>query len=136
LLDRDEAAYQKENPMMGIEELKAETDVAVIIVDHEGTVSFINPMFETTWGWTEEDLVGKSLSTIIPANIKDAHHMGFSRFALTGEPTILNQALPLAILRSDGKKTVAEHFIVAEKINENWVFGATIKPLAADNDRS
>ena len=55
--------------------------------------------------------------------------MGFSRFLLTGKPTILNQPLNLKILKMDGKETDAEHIITAEKINGNWVFGAKITPL-------
>ena len=115
--------------MLTIDSLKAETTVPVIIVDHEGIVVHINQIFEKTWGWQKEKLVGQTLATIIPGNLKDAHNMGFSRFLLTGKPTILNQGLELAIVLADGKEAVAEHFIVAQKINGNWVFGATIKPL-------
>jgi len=119
--------------MLTIDALKAETAVPVIIVDHDGTVVHINQIFEKTWGWQKEQLVGKSLTSIIPDNLRDAHNMGFSRFAVTGNPTILNQALELVILKADGKETPAEHYIIAEKINGSWVFGATIKP-PADSD--
>ena len=115
--------------MLTIDALKADTASPVIIVDHEGIVVHINQIFETTWGWQKEMLVGQTLAAIIPGNLKDAHNMGFSRFLLTGEPTILNQVLELAIVRADGTEAAAEHFIVAQKINGNWVFGATIKPL-------
>lgn len=115
--------------MLTIDALKAKIASPVIIVDHEGTVVHINQIFEKTWGWQKEKLVGQTLTTIIPGNLKDAHHMGFSRFLLTGEPTILNQGIELAIVLADGKEAVAEHFIVAEKIDGNWVFGATITPL-------
>ena len=74
-------------------------------------------------------MIGKTLTTIIPDNLKDAHHMGFSRFLLTGKPTILNQAVKLPFLSANGKETNAEHFIIAEKISGNWVFGARIKQL-------
>lgn len=115
--------------MLTIDALKADTASPVIIVDHEGIVVHINQIFEKIWGWQKEALVGQTLTTIIPGNLKDAHNMGFSRFLLTGEPTILNQRLELAIVRADGQESAAEHFIVAQKINGNWVFGATIKPL-------
>jgi PAS domain S-box-containing protein len=115
--------------MLTIEALKAETHVPVIIVDHRGIVEHINQIFEKIWGWQKDVLIGKTLTTIIPNNLKDAHHMGFSRFSLTGKPTILNQAAQLLIVRADGKETTAEHLIIAEKIDGNWVFGATITPL-------
>ena len=115
--------------MLTIEALKAETHVPVIIVDHHGIVVHINQNFEKTWGWQKDVLIGRTLTTIIPENLKDAHHMGFSRFLLTAKPTILNKAAHLPILLADGKETIAEHFIIAEKINGNWVFGATITPV-------
>ena len=119
--------------MLTIDALKTETEIPVIIVDHEGTVVHINQMFEKTWGWQKDQLFGESLTTIIPENLRDAHHMGFSRFSLTGKPTILHQALELLIRQADGKEAAAEHFIIAEKIKDNWVFGATIKPLGGND---
>lgn len=115
--------------MLTIDALKTETAIPAIIVDQDGIIVHINEVFEETWGWQKEQLVGESLTTIIPDNLRDAHHMGFSRFAVTGKPTILNQALELIILKADGQKTPAEHHIIAEEIDGNWVFGATIKPL-------
>jgi len=119
--------------MLTIDSLKAETTVPVVIVDHEGTIVHINQMFEKIWGWQRDALIGQTLTTIIPDNLKDGHHMGFSRFSVTGKPTILHQALELLIRQADGKEAAAEHFIIAEKINGNWVFGATIKPLAPND---
>jgi len=122
--------------MLTIDDLKAETAVPVIIVDHEGTIVHINQMFEKIWGWQRDALIGQTLTTVIPANLKDAHNLGFSRFSLTGKPTILHQALELLIRQADGKEAPAEHFIIAEKISGNWVFGATIKPLATNDGNS
>jgi PAS domain S-box-containing protein len=115
--------------MMTIDALNAETAIPVIIVDHEGTILHINQVFEEAWGWKKETLVGQTLTTIIPGNLKDAHNMGFSRFLLTGKPTILNQGLELAIIMANGEEATAEHHIIAEKTDGNWVFGAMIKPL-------
>jgi PAS domain S-box-containing protein len=115
--------------MSTIDALKAETDVPVIIADPLGNVIHINQIFEKTFGWKKDFLVGKMLSSIIPDRLKDAHHLGLSRFLVTGKPTLLNQNLKLSVLTMDGKELDAEHFIIAEKINGNWVFGAKISPL-------
>jgi len=115
--------------MLTIDSLKAETHIPVIIVDHHGIVAYINQIFTKEFGWQKDVLIGKTLTTVIPDNLKDAHHMGFSRFLLTGKPTILNQPLKLKILKMDGKEADAEHIIIAEKINGSCVFGATITPL-------
>ena len=115
--------------MLTIDALKTETNIPVIIVDHNGTVVYINQIFEKKFGWQKDLLIGKTLTTLIPVHLKDAHHMGFSRFLLTAKPTILNQPLNLKILKMDGKEVDAEHIITAEKVNGSWVFGAKITPL-------
>ena len=116
-----------ESPLT-IQVLKAETGIPVIIVDHEGIVVHINHSFERNYGWQKDFLIGKTLTTIIPETLRSAHHLGFSRFKLTSDPKILNQPLNLSIVMADGSEAVAEHFIIAEKINGDWVFGATITP--------
>jgi len=120
--------------MLTIDALKAETDIPVIIVEDDGIIVHINQVFEKTWGWQKEVLIGQALTKIVPDNLKDAHNMGFSRFLLNEKPTILNQALTLVIALADGKEAAAEHFIIAEKINDKWVFGAKITPLE-DTDK-
>ena len=115
--------------MLTIDQLKADTESPVIIIDETGVIIHINQTFEKTWGWQKEALIGQTLATILPETLKDAHHMGFARFLVTGKPTILNQAINLTIMKADGKEAAAEHIMIAEKIDANWIFGATIKPL-------
>lgn len=116
--------------MRTIEEIRRETDVPVVIADHQGIITQVNERFEAVFGWQAHDIIGKPLSTVIPPSLHDAHHLGFSRFLTTGKPTLLNQLLKLKAVKKDGREFDAEHFIVAEERDGQWVFGATIKPIA------
>lgn len=113
--------------MLTIDDLKSEKDVPVILVDHRGIIVYINACFEDTFQWREDDIIGKTLTKIIPGKLKDSHNMGFSRYLVTGIPTLLNQPLNLEILNREGKSIQAEHFIISEKIGDRRVFGATIR---------
>ena len=115
--------------MKTIEELKGEKDLPMVLADEQGLITYVNVMFQKVFGWQSNEVVGRPLTTIIPPNLRDAHHMGFSRFLVTGKPTLLNQPLKLKAIKKDGTIFDAEHFIVAERIKNNWVFGATIQPL-------
>lgn len=117
--------------MKTLDAIKQETDVPVVIADHRGLITFVNQPFTAVFGWTPKEIIGKSLATIIPTNLHDAHHLGFSRFTSTGTPTLLNQPLALKAVGKNGKEFDAEHFIVAEQRDGQWMFGATIRPLAA-----
>lgn len=115
-----------------IAELKNQNDIPVIVADHQGVITYINPIFEKTYLWPFKKLAGRLLVTIIPTTLHDAHHLGFSRFLTTEKPTLLEKPLPLAILLGDGTEIAAEHTIYAEKENGNWVFCATITPQSSE----
>jgi PAS domain S-box-containing protein len=112
-----------------IADIKDEKEAPSIIIDHQGFIIFINKPFEAVFGWQSADIVGKPVATIIPPAMHDAHNLGFSRFVTTGQPNILNQSLKLTAMNKAGEVFEAEHFIIAEQQNDEWVIGATIQPL-------
>ncbi len=89
----------------------------------------VNRQFEVAYGWRQEDLRGKSLSAILPAVFRDAHHLGFSRFQITHESQVLNHPLRLKTVCKDGREIESEHFIIAEQHGDRWLFAATLTPL-------
>lgn len=115
--------------MLTIAALKSEHALPVILVDANGIITTINEMFEKAYGWRKVDLVGNLLTTVIPNGLHDAHHLGFARFLATGQATILSQPFELPVLRRNGQQVNARHFIIAEKIDGEWVFGALITPV-------
>ena len=114
---------------MTLQELQRHQDVPVVIADHQGTITHVNERFERVFGWRAQEIIGKPLTIIIPSDLHDAHHLGFSRFLTTGKPTLLNQPLKLKAVTKDGREFNAEHTITAEQRQGEWVFGAIIKPL-------
>lgn len=104
----------------------AEEILPAIAIDHSSLITRINKAFETTYGWTKKDLLGKSITEIIPPYLRDAHQIGFSRFLTTEQPTLLGVTLPLEMLYKDGTIQPAEHYIVGEKKEARWRFAATI----------
>ena len=115
--------------MPTIAEIKATPDKAVVMMNVDGLITYVNPVFETLFGWTQAEAIGQALTMIIPPKLRDAHNMGFSRFLTTGKPTLLGKALHLKAVTKDGREFEAEHFIVAEQTQGQWQFAATIQPL-------
>lgn len=107
--------------------LLSQEKIPAILVNDKGFVTDINIAFSNAYGYTKDILVGKPLSTIIPENLQAAHHIGFSRFLNTEKPTLLKQPLQLAVQHASGAVLIAEHCIYAEKLDNQWVFAATIK---------
>ena len=99
------------------------------MADSLGQVVSINQAFQQTYGWTEDQLRGQSLSLILPGAFQMSHQLGFSRFQATEQSTILAHPLRLKTVCADGSEVVSEHFILGEKPEAGWVFGATLTPL-------
>jgi PAS domain S-box-containing protein len=114
--------------MVTIEELR-QRSLPFVRADQEGVIEEVNPLMEEVYGWTPEDLIGNSLGLILPDSFRDAHHLGFSRFRMTGESEILNHPLELKTVCKDSREILSEHFIVAERHDMTWSFAATLKPL-------
>ncbi len=112
-----------------IEELKTIETEPAMVVDDQGFITFVNDSFCNTFGWTREEAIGEGLVIIIPENLREAHHMGFSRFLASEEPKILNTALNLKAIDKSGTEFDAEHYIIAEKKDDKWAVGATVIPL-------
>lgn len=114
--------------MKTIEDLRKEP-LPFILADHQGMIEEVNDHFQQVYGWSQKDLAGQSLSMILPAVFRDAHHLGFSRFQITHESQILNHPLQLKTMCRDGRAIESEHFIIAQKYGDRWLFAATLRPL-------
>lgn len=112
--------------MKTIDDLLQENNIPVVVLDDQGRITFINEVFEREYGWKKDELLGQSVGSIIPASMRQAHHVGFSRFLTTGTPTLLGKPLQLPILFKNGQQKNAEHCIIAEKQDGKWRFAATI----------
>jgi len=104
-------------------------DRPFVLADDHGVVIDMNDAFRDFYGWDDAGLIGEPIGLILPEAFRMAHQLGFSRFTATEQSTILGHPLRLKTLCADGRVIVSEHFIVAEKRSEGWVFGATLTPL-------
>jgi len=105
------------------------SDRPFVLADSLGNVVRVNEAFRQTYGWLDEQIVGEPIGKILPESFRMAHQFGFSRFQATEVSSILAHPLRLNTLCADGCSVVSEHFIVAEKQSEGWIFGATLTPL-------
>jgi PAS domain S-box-containing protein len=115
--------------MVTIEELRHKA-LPFVAADQHGCIVEINDLFQSTYGWTFQDLEGQPLSLILPDSYRDAHHLRFSRFQIIGESQVLNHPLELKTICKDQQAINSEHFIVAERRGDGWIFAATLRPLA------
>lgn len=76
---------------------------AVVTMDSAGKITGWSPQAETTFGWTREEALGRSLAdTIVPHRYREAHERGIRHYLATGTGPVLNKRVELAALHRDG----------------------------------
>lgn len=82
---------------------------AIVTIDNQGLLVEFNPAAEKMFGYRREDVIGKPMAeTIIPPNMRQAHHAGHAQYVLTGEQHVFNRRLELNGMRADGSEFPVE----------------------------
>jgi PAS domain S-box-containing protein len=103
---------------------------AFVGMDSEGRIVDWNPRAETTFGWSREEILGRSLAeTIIPDRYREAHHRGLSRFLGTGEGPVLNQRFEITALHRDGHEFPIELAIWPLRWKDGYLFHALLHDI-------
>lgn len=102
------------------------TDLPIVAIDQSSIFTFVNNAFTKEYGWTNADLLGKSVVEIMPDHMRSGHNIGFARFLTTEHSDLLNKYLPLKVRYKDGREEVSNHFIVGSKKDGKWQFAAII----------
>ena len=75
----------------------------IITMDHEGLVVDWNPAAEKTFGYSQQETIGRTMADlIIPQRFGERHKQGLARYLATGEGRVLGQRLELEAKRRDG----------------------------------
>ena len=104
---------------------------AVVSMDMDGLIIGWNPQAETTFGWSAEEVLGRSLvETIVPHAHRAAHSEGLQRWHETGEGNVLNSRIEIQALRRDGRLFPVELAIVPVAVGEETVFSGFIRDIS------
>jgi len=107
-------------------------DAPFVLADNNGNVLAVNAAFVVVYGWKPDELIGQPITLILPESFRMSHQLGFYGSQSTERSQVLGHPLRLATICRDGSEIISEHFIVAEKGEAGWRFGATLTPLPAD----
>lgn len=76
---------------------------AIICIDTKGEITFWNPQAEKIFGWKQDEVMGKPLSSIIiPEAYRSMHDEGMKQYLITGNGPALNVLLELSAINRDG----------------------------------
>ena len=75
---------------------------AVILMDTESRIHFVNPAVKEIFGYAPEELIGQSLTLLQPERLRDPHQAGVGRYLRTGVRKLNWRATETIGRRKDG----------------------------------
>ncbi len=74
----------------------------VVVADGAGRIAYVNPAVRTLLGHDPADLVGRSLTVLMPERLRGSHGAGFSRFRRTGVGELVGSTTQVPALHARG----------------------------------
>ena len=103
---------------------------AIIIGDQGGHILFWNSGAETIFGYDSDEVVGKSLTLLMPDRYRTPHEHGIARFSTTGETRILGKTVELHGIRKTGEEFPLELTLSAWKEGDQQFFSGIIRDIS------
>lgn len=105
---------------------------AMIVIDDQGQIIFFSAAAQKTFGYSEEELVGRNVSLLMPTPDADRHDSYIQRYLDTGERRILGIGRVVTGLRKDGSTfpmelSVGEALTVDQRLFTGFVRDLTDK---------
>ncbi len=102
----------------------------IITMNERGELTQANPAAEALFGWTEEEVRGKTIADLlIPPEWRESHEKGLKRFLETRSSQILGQRLEMEALRGNGERFPVELTVVAIPDGPTFSFTAFLRDI-------
>jgi PAS domain S-box-containing protein len=77
---------------------------AIILADTRGKIKFYNAAAQTMFGYPEDEIVGRSLTILMPEEFRSRHTSGVKRAAGAGNPAISGKTLETKAVDKEGRE--------------------------------
>jgi PAS domain S-box-containing protein len=77
---------------------------AIISADRHGNITYWNAAAERLFGYTPAEIIGRSLSRLMPERFREAHGRGIQRVTHGGPPEVIGRTVELAGLKKTGEE--------------------------------
>jgi len=102
---------------------------AIITADSNGNIVSWNKGAETTFGYREEEVLGQSLSLLMPDRYKQAHQEGIERLSSTGKPRVIGTTVELEGRRKEGDEFPLDLALSSWQMGGETFYSAIIRDI-------
>jgi len=75
---------------------------AIIRIDQNSTIEFVNTATERIFGYAPKEMVGQSLTMLMPEEMRQKHRAGFGRYLTTGKRNLRWESIEVPARHKDG----------------------------------
>ena len=124
-----------ENALQESEEhLRATVNTAIesiITCDSRGDITGWNRGAELSFGYSVDEIIGQSLTSLMPERYRKDHQRGLDRVVSGGAPNIIGKIVQLNALRKDGNEFPMEYSLASWHSAEGLYFTAILRDITA-----
>ena len=112
-----------------------ETAQDAIVCDENGIINLWNKSAEKIFGYSMSEIIGKPVSTIIPARHNEQHLQGMKRFLESDKSGIMNKIIEISGKAKDGTEFPIEMSLSYQETNDgHYSFTAIIRDVTTQNE--
>ncbi|MES2578915.1 MAG: EAL domain-containing protein [Pseudomonadota bacterium] len=103
----------------------------IVTIDEKGALIEFNPAAERIFGYTKQQVIGKSLAEVmIPPALRQAHNKKHHQFVLTGKKNMFDRRIELSAMRADGTEFPVELTLASLKNNGQTLVTGFIRDIS------
>jgi len=105
----------------------------VLVIDEDSTIRFVSSHVAGVFGYAPDELVGRSLTTLIPERLRRRHLAGLARYLATGRRRIAWASAPFQGLHRNGREMELDVSIAEAAVEGRRYFTGVLRPVAERN---
>ena len=114
--------------------VRSATDGIVLANKHGDIIQWNNGAKEI-FGYSEEEVLGRPLTILMPEHYREAHQRGLERIRAGGPPRIIGQTMELQGLKQDGSLFPIGLSVAAWKIGDRSFYSGIIRDISDQKDK-
>jgi PAS domain S-box-containing protein len=127
--DRRRVEQELRDSAQRFETVTESVNDAIVSAEDDGRIAFWNDGARSIFGYEQEDILGRELTTLMPERSVEAHRKGFARYLETGRATVIGRTIELVGVRSDGSEFPLELSLGEWRRGERRAFTGVIRDL-------
>lgn len=108
LLERKRAEQKLRESESRFRTLAETASDAIITIDEQSTIIFVNPAAESVFGYAASEMLGRDLTILMPEYLRHLHRAGFTKYLETGQRHLSWEAIELPGLHKTGREIPLE----------------------------